>query len=139
MADCDPLLFLPVFWIILAALKTPNDILAIPPKFVFTPTLDNIIKTDLGAQHDPLLYQQHLSVVGVGPGGDGGLLFGGLCLLALQLSRNQLFDVPAPLDAHGAGGGRDRAVFQMFNAMEKGLGIPMRSTALGVFLLYALL
>ena len=39
------LFFLPVFWIILAALKTPNDILAIPPKFVFTPTVDNIVKT----------------------------------------------------------------------------------------------
>ena len=30
------LFFLPVFWIILAALKTPDDILAIPPKFVLT-------------------------------------------------------------------------------------------------------
>ena len=34
--------FLPVLWIILAALKTSNDVLAIPPKWVFTPTLDNI-------------------------------------------------------------------------------------------------
>ena len=33
--------FLPVFWIILASLKTPDDILAVPPKLFFTPTLDN--------------------------------------------------------------------------------------------------
>ncbi|MEM7536241.1 MAG: carbohydrate ABC transporter permease [Chloroflexota bacterium] len=39
------LFFLPIFWIILAALKTPNDILAIPPKFIFTPTFDNILNT----------------------------------------------------------------------------------------------
>lgn len=37
--------FLPVFWIVLASLKTPNEILAVPPKFVFTPTLENIART----------------------------------------------------------------------------------------------
>ncbi|MFN3333005.1 MAG: carbohydrate ABC transporter permease [Caldilinea sp.] len=37
------LFFLPVFWILMASFKTPNDILAVPPKFVFQPTLDNII------------------------------------------------------------------------------------------------
>jgi multiple sugar transport system permease protein len=36
------LFFLPVFWIMLAALKTPNDILAMPPKLIFEPTLGNI-------------------------------------------------------------------------------------------------
>lgn len=39
------LFFLPIFWVILAALKTPNDILATPPKFIFTPTFDNIRNT----------------------------------------------------------------------------------------------
>ena len=37
--------FLPVFWIVLASLKTPNDILAVPPKFAFSPTLQNIART----------------------------------------------------------------------------------------------
>src|SRR5258708_1627848 len=34
--------FLPVLWIMLAALKTQDDLLAVPPKWLFTPTLDNI-------------------------------------------------------------------------------------------------
>ena len=33
--------FAPIFWIFLAALKTDNTILAYPPKFIFTPTLEN--------------------------------------------------------------------------------------------------
>ena len=33
--------FAPVFWMILTAFKTRNDALAIPPKLIFTPTLDN--------------------------------------------------------------------------------------------------
>lgn len=33
--------FAPVFWIILTAFKTRADALAIPPKLVFSPTLDN--------------------------------------------------------------------------------------------------
>ncbi len=33
--------FFPVLWIILTAFKTHNDALAIPPKFLFTPTLEN--------------------------------------------------------------------------------------------------
>jgi multiple sugar transport system permease protein len=33
--------FAPVIWIILAALKTKNDLLTTPPKWIFTPTLDN--------------------------------------------------------------------------------------------------
>lgn len=36
------LFFLPVFWIMLAALKTPSDILSIPPKLIFEPTFANI-------------------------------------------------------------------------------------------------
>ena len=34
--------FLPVLWIMLAALKTQEDLLATPPKWIFTPTLSNI-------------------------------------------------------------------------------------------------
>lgn len=33
--------FAPVFWIILTSFKTRADALAIPPKLIFTPTLDN--------------------------------------------------------------------------------------------------
>jgi len=33
--------FFPVFWIILTAFKTYNDALAVPPQWLFTPTLDN--------------------------------------------------------------------------------------------------
>ena len=33
--------FSSIFWIFLAALKTDNTILAYPPKFIFTPTLEN--------------------------------------------------------------------------------------------------
>ena len=37
------LFFLPVFWILMASFKTPDDILAVPPQFLFQPTLDNIV------------------------------------------------------------------------------------------------
>jgi multiple sugar transport system permease protein len=33
--------FFPVLWIILTAFKSYEDVLAVPPKFIFTPTLDN--------------------------------------------------------------------------------------------------
>jgi multiple sugar transport system permease protein len=33
--------FFPVLWIILTAFKSYSDALAVPPKFIFTPTLDN--------------------------------------------------------------------------------------------------
>ena len=33
--------FFPVLWIILTAFKTYDDVLAVPAKFIFTPTLDN--------------------------------------------------------------------------------------------------
>ena len=35
--------FFPVLWIILTAFKSHRDALAIPPKFIFTPTLDNFV------------------------------------------------------------------------------------------------
>jgi multiple sugar transport system permease protein len=35
--------FFPVFWIILTAFKTHNDALAVPAKFIFTPTLENFV------------------------------------------------------------------------------------------------
>ena len=36
--------FFPVLWIILTAFKTHNDALAIPPKWLFTPTLGNFVE-----------------------------------------------------------------------------------------------
>ena len=35
--------FLPVLWIVLSAFKTREDILAWPPKFFFTPTMQNFV------------------------------------------------------------------------------------------------
>jgi multiple sugar transport system permease protein len=35
--------FFPVLWIIMTAFKSHNDALAIPPKFIFTPTLENFV------------------------------------------------------------------------------------------------
>ena len=36
--------FFPVLWIILTAFKTHNDALAVPPKLLFTPTLQNFVQ-----------------------------------------------------------------------------------------------
>jgi multiple sugar transport system permease protein len=36
--------FFPVLWIILTAFKTNNDALAVPPQFLFTPTLENFVE-----------------------------------------------------------------------------------------------
>jgi multiple sugar transport system permease protein len=36
--------FFPVLWIVLTAFKTHNDALAIPPKWLFTPTLQNFVQ-----------------------------------------------------------------------------------------------
>ena len=36
--------FAPVAWIVLSAFKTTNDILAVPPKLIFTPTFDNFVE-----------------------------------------------------------------------------------------------
>ena len=35
--------FFPVLWIVLTAFKTERDILAVPAKFLFTPTFDNFV------------------------------------------------------------------------------------------------
>jgi multiple sugar transport system permease protein len=35
--------FFPVLWIVLTAFKSYSDALSVPPKFIFTPTLDNFI------------------------------------------------------------------------------------------------
>ena len=40
--------FVPIFWIVLASFKTDSDILAIPPKLIFTPTLEQHSKTIFG-------------------------------------------------------------------------------------------
>lgn len=37
--------FLPILWVMLAAFKVPSDILAVPPKFVFAPTMQNMVET----------------------------------------------------------------------------------------------
>ena len=36
--------FFPVLWIILTAFKTYDDVLAVPAKFIFTPTLENFVQ-----------------------------------------------------------------------------------------------
>ncbi len=56
--------FLPVFWVMLAALKTPNDILAVPPKFVFSPTLENISR--MLAQPNTVPYFVNSLVLSIG-------------------------------------------------------------------------
>ena len=35
--------FAPIAWIVLASFKTRSDILAVPPKLFFTPTLENYV------------------------------------------------------------------------------------------------
>lgn len=42
------LFFLPIFWIMLAAFKTDSDILAVPPKLIFTPTLNQVNRALFG-------------------------------------------------------------------------------------------
>jgi multiple sugar transport system permease protein len=41
---------LPFVWILLTSLKSPGDIISVPPKFVFTPTMDNYAALVLGEQ-----------------------------------------------------------------------------------------
>ncbi len=53
--------FSPVAWIILSSFKTRGDILATPPKLIFTPTLDNYI--DLFVNNRGFLLQLTNSVV----------------------------------------------------------------------------
>jgi multiple sugar transport system permease protein len=40
----------PFVWILLTSLKSPGDIIAVPPKFVFAPTLDNYAALVIGEQ-----------------------------------------------------------------------------------------
>ena len=40
----------PFLWILLTSLKSPGDILAVPPTFVFTPTIDNYAALVVGEQ-----------------------------------------------------------------------------------------
>jgi multiple sugar transport system permease protein len=40
----------PFVWILLTSLKNPGDILSVPPKFVFTPTIDNYAALVMGEQ-----------------------------------------------------------------------------------------
>ena len=40
----------PFVWILLTSLKSPGDILSVPPSFVFTPTLDNYAALVMGEQ-----------------------------------------------------------------------------------------
>jgi multiple sugar transport system permease protein len=46
--------FAPVLWIIMGAFKTTDGILAVPPQFIFTPTLDNFL--DLLTRENTLRY-----------------------------------------------------------------------------------
>jgi multiple sugar transport system permease protein len=40
----------PFFWILLTSLKSPSDIISVPPTFVFTPTFDNYAALVMGEQ-----------------------------------------------------------------------------------------
>src|SRR5262245_660257 len=40
----------PFLWILLTSLKSPGDIIAVPPTFVFTPTIDNYAALVVGEQ-----------------------------------------------------------------------------------------
>ena len=40
----------PFFWILLTSLKSPGDMLSVPPKFAFTPTIDNYAALVIGEQ-----------------------------------------------------------------------------------------
>ena len=129
--------FLPVLWVILAALKTPNDILAIPPKFIFTPTLDNITRTISAPNTIPYFINSMFLSLGsvfvatvvsfLGAYGFSRYNFKATNFLMFLLLSTRMVPAAAAIIP----------VFQMFNAMERGLGIPMRSSPAGIFLLYA--
>ena len=40
----------PFVWILLTSLKSPGDIISVPPKFAFTPTFDNYAALVIGEQ-----------------------------------------------------------------------------------------
>jgi multiple sugar transport system permease protein len=54
----------PLVWIALMAFKTPVDIFAVPPKFFFTPTLDNF--RDVLSQGDFLNYYRNTFIIAGG-------------------------------------------------------------------------
>jgi len=41
----------PFLWILLTSLKSPADVISVPPTFVFTPTIDNYSALVIGEQH----------------------------------------------------------------------------------------
>jgi multiple sugar transport system permease protein len=41
----------PFVWILLTSLKSPSDIISVPPKIVFTPTINNYTALVIGEQH----------------------------------------------------------------------------------------
>lgn len=45
------IIIFPFLWVIGMSLKTPIDVMAIPPKFIFTPTLDNYKRLLIGAEY----------------------------------------------------------------------------------------
>ena len=42
----------PFAWILLTSIKNPGDIISVPPKFVFTPTIDNYAALSLASTGD---------------------------------------------------------------------------------------
>ena len=42
----------PFVWILLTSLKSPGDIISVPPKFVFTQTIDNYAALSLASTGD---------------------------------------------------------------------------------------
>jgi multiple sugar transport system permease protein len=41
--------FFPILWSVLGSFKSPRDIIAIPPKFIFEPTLDNYLNLEVSS------------------------------------------------------------------------------------------
>ena len=48
----------PFVWILLTSLKSPGDMLSVPPKFVFTPTFDNYAALVIGEQRGTVLLRR---------------------------------------------------------------------------------
>lgn len=57
------LFFLPVLWVVLAAFKTKDDLLAVPPKWIFAPTLANI--TDMISRPNFFPYLRNSFVISI--------------------------------------------------------------------------
>jgi multiple sugar transport system permease protein len=79
--------FVPIAWIMLASFKSDADILAVPPKLIFTPTLEQHTETIFGSGtgiSNTLDYFRNSFLLSVGSvTGNHHLIFGRLCLLAL--------------------------------------------------------